>query len=175
MNEYWNSDEGRKVANGMGKVGVSIFGATTGLKDPTGSVSETAGKTAEIVVPYAADASQKLMANVHETYKTEADKFRSEHFIKDSESNFITAEEFAEKGKVDIAEQLKQKSDREVSRLQDKAAKEYSLQEKAYQKGEIEVAQEHQREGDRLMQELKQKEKEYQNDLQELYSKKHQN
>ena len=92
--EYERMDLGygeneRRVVNNVGQGLASVVMTLSGVQEPTGTVSRTAGDFAEVATPIVANASERLMQQVHNTYDTEADRFMREHPLRDEDGNII--------------------------------------------------------------------------------------
>ena len=81
----------------IGKTTYKVFEVTSGMSDPTGTVSESVAQFAKAAAPVVIGTSKKLMENAHAQYDTAADKFLREHPLRSADGTPMTIEEGAKK------------------------------------------------------------------------------
>lgn len=86
----------------IGKTTCKIFEATSGMTDPTGTVSESVAQFAKTAAPVVIGASKKMMENAHAQYETPAEKFLREHPLRSADGTPMTIEEGAQKAFEDM-------------------------------------------------------------------------
>lgn len=85
------------AAGVIGKTTCKIFEATSGMTDPTGTVSESVAQFAKAAAPVVIGASKKMMENAHTQYETPAEKYFREHPLRSADGTPMTIEEGAQK------------------------------------------------------------------------------
>lgn len=81
----------------IGKTTCKIFEATSGMADPTGTVSEYVAQFAKTAAPVVIGASKKMMENAHTQYETPGEKYFREHPLRSADGTPMTIEEGAQK------------------------------------------------------------------------------
>lgn len=86
----------------IGKTTCKIFEATSGMTDPTGTVSESAAQFAKTAAPVVIGASKKMMENAHAQYETPAERYFREHPLRSADGTPMTIEEGTQKAFEDM-------------------------------------------------------------------------
>lgn len=96
--------EVQTAAGLIGKTTCKVFEVTSGMSDPTGTVSESAAQFAKAAAPVVIGASKKMMKNAHAQYELPGDKYLREHPLRSDDGTPMTIEEGAQKAFEEVDE-----------------------------------------------------------------------